>query len=81
MVADGFGEKGRAPTEDGRAIPSNATLLIELELISWKAVEEITDDRKVMKKILKAGEGYEKPNEGATVKGEPINFILCQQFY
>lgn len=73
LFADGFGEKGRAPTEDGRAIPSNATLLIELELISWKAVEEITDDKKVTKKILKTGEGYEKPNEGATVKGKLIS--------
>jgi FK506-binding protein 4/5 len=64
----GFGAKGQAPTEDCAAIPAEATLLIELELISWKVVEEITPDKKVIKKVLKAGEGYEKPNDGSTVK-------------
>lgn len=58
----GFGEKG-----DG-AIPPNATLSIDLQLVSWKTVTEITNDKKVLKKILKEGEGYEKPNDGAVVK-------------
>ncbi|KAK9944699.1 hypothetical protein M0R45_010255 [Rubus argutus] len=31
-------------------------------------VSELTDDKKVIKKILKEGEGYERPNEGAVVK-------------
>jgi hypothetical protein len=70
-ATDGFGAKGQAPTEDCAAIPAEATLLIELELISWKVVEEITPDKKVIKKVLKAGEGYEKPNDGSTVKCEP----------
>jgi FK506-binding protein 4/5 len=64
----GFGAKGQPPTKDCAAIPAEATLLIELELISWKVVEEITPDKKVIKKVLKAGEGYEKPNDGSTVK-------------
>ncbi|XP_024404088.1 peptidyl-prolyl cis-trans isomerase FKBP62 isoform X2 [Physcomitrium patens] len=64
----GFGEKGAAPSGDVKAIPSDAVLEIELELISWKVVEEVTDDKKVIKKILTAGEGYEKPNDGSTVK-------------
>jgi len=66
---DGFGEFGR-PASDGlqAAIPPNATLQIDLELVSWKTVVEVTDDRKVIKKILKEGEGYERPNEGAIVK-------------
>ena len=34
-------------------------------------MEEITPDKKVIKKVLKAGEGYEKPNDGSTVKCEP----------
>jgi peptidylprolyl isomerase len=65
----GFGEFGR-PASDGlqAAIPPNATLQIDLELVSWKTVVEVTDDRKVIKKILKEGEGYERPNEGAIVK-------------
>ncbi|KAL1198844.1 Peptidyl-prolyl cis-trans isomerase FKBP65 [Cardamine amara subsp. amara] len=65
----GFGEIGRA-AYDGfeAAIPPNATLQIELKLVSWKTVVEVTDDKKVIKKILKEGEGYERPNEGAVVK-------------
>lgn len=67
-VIDGFGEKGK-PAQDGEvAVPPNATLLITLELVSWKTVSEVTDDKKVIKKIVKEGEGYERPNEGAVVK-------------
>jgi FK506-binding protein 4/5 len=50
-------------------VPPNFTLLIDLELISWKTVTEIGDDKKILKKVLKEGEGYERPNEGAVVKG------------
>lgn len=64
----GFGEKGKPASGDEGPVPPNATLQITLELLSWKSVTEITDDKKVMKKILKEGEGYEKPNEGAVVK-------------
>ncbi|KAK8963005.1 70 kDa peptidyl-prolyl isomerase [Platanthera guangdongensis] len=62
-----FGEKGRPASGGEGAVPANATLLIELELLSWKTVTEIGDDKKVLKKILKEGEGYEKPNDGSTV--------------
>lgn len=66
---DGFGESGRPVSDDLQAaIPPNATLQIDLELVSWKTVVEVTDDRKVIKKILKEGEGYERPNEGAVVR-------------
>ncbi|XP_019188626.1 PREDICTED: peptidyl-prolyl cis-trans isomerase FKBP62-like [Ipomoea nil] len=64
----GFGEKGKPASGDVGAVPPNATLLIDLELVSWKTVTNVTDDRKVIKKILKEGEGYERPNEGAVVK-------------
>lgn len=64
----GFGEKGKAASGDAAAVPPNATLQITLELVSWKTVSLIGDDKKVIKKILKEGEGYEKPNEGAIVK-------------
>ncbi|WOK94503.1 70 kDa peptidyl-prolyl isomerase-like [Canna indica] len=63
-----FGEKGRAAAGDEGAVPPNATLHVELELVSWKTVTEIGDDKKILKKILKEGEGYEKPNDGAVVK-------------
>ncbi|KAL2965793.1 hypothetical protein AAZX31_16G081100 [Glycine max] len=64
----GFGEKGKPAHGDEGAVPPNATLQITLELVSWKTVSEVTDDKKVIKKILKEGEGYEHPNEGAIVK-------------
>ncbi|OMO78130.1 hypothetical protein CCACVL1_14645 [Corchorus capsularis] len=64
----GFGEKGKPATGAEGAVPPNSTLQIMLELVSWKTVTEITDDKKVMKKILKEGEGYERPNEGAVVQ-------------
>ncbi|KAG0608754.1 hypothetical protein M758_8G129900 [Ceratodon purpureus] len=64
----GFGSDGKAPSGDVKAIPAEAVLEIEIELVSWKVVEEVTDDKKVMKKVLTPGEGYEKPNEGSVVK-------------
>ncbi|EYU39186.1 hypothetical protein MIMGU_mgv1a003614mg [Erythranthe guttata] len=64
----GFGEKGKPASDGDGAVPPNATLNITLELVSWKTVSNVTDDKKVVKKILKEGEGYEKPNEGAVVK-------------
>lgn len=65
---DGFGEKGRPAAGEEGAVPPNASLLIDLELISWKTVTEIGDDKKILKKVLKEGEGYERPNEGAVVE-------------
>ncbi|KAI9177216.1 hypothetical protein LWI28_012466 [Acer negundo] len=64
----GFGEKGKLASASEGAVPPNATLLIALELVSWKTVSEVTDDKKVIKKILKEGEGFERPNEGSSVK-------------
>ncbi|CAL9193566.1 70 kDa peptidyl-prolyl isomerase-like [Musa acuminata AAA Group] len=63
-----FGEDGRQASGDEGAVPPNATLHIELELVSWKTVTEIGNDKKIIKKILKEGEGYERPNDGAVVK-------------
>ncbi|KAK9069381.1 hypothetical protein SSX86_011284 [Deinandra increscens subsp. villosa] len=64
----GFGEKGKPASGDEASIPANASLQITLELLSWKVVSNVTDDKKVVKKILKEGEGYERPNEGAVVQ-------------
>ncbi|KAJ7950530.1 Peptidylprolyl isomerase [Quillaja saponaria] len=64
----GFGENGKSAYGDEGPVPPNATLQITLELVSWKTVSEVTDDKKVIKKIIKEGEGYERPNEGAVVK-------------
>ncbi|RYQ87559.1 hypothetical protein Ahy_B09g095077 [Arachis hypogaea] len=66
--ADAFGENGRPASGDEGAIPPNDSLQIDLELISWKVVSEITKDKKVLKKTLKDGEGYERPNDKAVVQ-------------
>lgn len=60
----GFGEQGVEAKPGHSAVPGGAVLMIEMELVSWKSVETITDDKKVVKKVLKAGEGYQKPNDG-----------------
>lgn len=72
----GFGEKGRPAAGEEGAVPPNASLLIDLELISWKTVTEIGDDKKILKKVLKEGEGYERPNEGAVVEVKIIGKLL-----
>ncbi|KAK1420618.1 hypothetical protein QVD17_22356 [Tagetes erecta] len=64
----GFGEKGKQAVGDEAAVPPNATLQITLELVSWKAVTDVTKDGKVMKKIFIEGEGYERPSEGVLVQ-------------
>ncbi|KAF8391899.1 hypothetical protein HHK36_022239 [Tetracentron sinense] len=67
LVTDAFGEQGRPVSGDEGAVPPNATLQIIVELVSWKTISEVIGD-KVLKKILKEGEGYERPNDGAVVK-------------
>jgi len=49
-------------------VPPNATLHIDLELVSWKTVTLIGDRKRILKKVLKEGEGYERPNDGAVVR-------------
>ncbi|KAM3386515.1 hypothetical protein ACQJBY_009846 [Aegilops geniculata] len=64
----GFGEQGRAVSEVEGAVPPNSTLHIDLELVSWKTVTLIGDDKRILKKVLKEGEGYDRPNDGAVVR-------------
>ncbi|GKV28603.1 hypothetical protein SLEP1_g37626 [Rubroshorea leprosula] len=63
-----FGENGGPGIGDEAAVPPNATLQITLELVSWKTVSDVTKDMKVLKKILKEGEGYDRPNDGTVVQ-------------
>ncbi|OMO50931.1 hypothetical protein CCACVL1_30112 [Corchorus capsularis] len=62
-----FGETGRDATDEFPTIPPNSILIIELELVSFKSVIDVTGDSKVIKKILKEGEGSVVANDGAVV--------------
>nr|PNR37180.1 hypothetical protein PHYPA_020287 [Physcomitrium patens] len=65
-VKDGFGIKGREGMDSEGAVPPNATLIMDLEIMGWNSVEKVSDDDKVVKKITRQGESYEKPNDGTT---------------
>ncbi|GMN35880.1 hypothetical protein TIFTF001_005588 [Ficus carica] len=63
-----FGEQGRGASEGFPSIPGNSVLYIDVELVSFKHVIDVTGDAKVFKKILKEGEdAHGAANEGATV--------------
>lgn len=39
----------------------------QLTMLSWKKVDDIHKDGSLVRKVLKEGEGWERPNDGATV--------------
>lgn len=61
--------KGRLTSGEEASVPPNATLHIDLQVVSWRTVTELGNDKKVLKKILKEGEGYDRPNDCAIVRG------------
>ncbi|KAG2692399.1 hypothetical protein I3843_08G051600 [Carya illinoinensis] len=60
-------EEGRDASNGVHMIPHSSLLNIDIELVSFKPVIDVTGDFKVLKKILKEGEGALVANEGATV--------------
>ncbi|KAJ6747659.1 PEPTIDYLPROLYL ISOMERASE [Salix koriyanagi] len=64
----GFIQKGNLAPDIESNIPPDSSLTIQLELVSWRSVTAVTDDKKVLKKIVKAGEGFDRPTEGSHVK-------------
>ena len=71
--ADAFGEQGREAKNGFQAIPSNVVLTIDVELVSLKPVVDVSGDLKVLKKVLRSGEGIHRPKDGEAVRGKCLH--------
>ncbi|GKB23225.1 hypothetical protein Tco_0862626 [Tanacetum coccineum] len=66
---DAFVDNGSEPASGNDCVvPSNATIQITLELVSWKIISKVTTDNKVSKNILNEGEEYDHSNDAAVVQ-------------
>ncbi|KAH9675196.1 peptidylprolyl isomerase [Citrus sinensis] len=63
IFVDGIENDGYEATNIEGGVSSFSNLTIQLELLSWKSVVDVTGDQKVLKKIKKAGQGFDRPNE------------------
>ncbi|KAK4432037.1 Peptidyl-prolyl cis-trans isomerase FKBP65 [Sesamum alatum] len=48
--------------------PPYPDMIIHLELVAWRTVVDVTGDNKILKKITKKGEAFDRPNEGTIAK-------------
>lgn len=77
--SDGIRQNENGAT-DNDDVPPDSNLTIKLKLVSWKSVIDVTGDKKVLKRITKVGEGFDRPNEGSVVKGNHMikRILVCQ---
>ena len=67
---DGFGDAGLPPH-----VPGGTKLEVEVELLAFKRVENVTEDGGVVRKVLEEAKASGKsPNEGAQV-GREYNIL------
>lgn len=50
-------------------------LIFQVELLSFRG-EELTEDGGILRRIKVKGEGYNNPNDGATVHGIYLEFLF-----
>ncbi|KAG8367795.1 hypothetical protein BUALT_Bualt16G0109900 [Buddleja alternifolia] len=66
--SDGLMHCGNATSAIDDIIPPYSNMIIHLELISWRTVVDIRGDKKILKKIMKKVEAFDRPNEGSLIK-------------
>ncbi|KAJ9517315.1 hypothetical protein QJQ45_016684 [Haematococcus lacustris] len=65
-----FGPEGQPAlkgSDSSSAVPPDANVEVDLELVGWHKVENVSDDGGVVKKTLVESSEWKRPNEGAKV--------------
>ncbi|CAL2230524.1 unnamed protein product [Prunus armeniaca] len=75
---DAFGVEGRDSNKGFHFVLPSFVLNIDLEVVSFKPVIDVTGDAKVIKKVMKEGEGAWVANESASVTVEFWETVTCR---
>ncbi|CAL8090515.1 unnamed protein product [Prunus armeniaca] len=73
-----FGVEGRDSNKGFHFVLPSFVLNIDLEVVSFKPVIDVTGDAKVIKKVMKEGEGAWVANESASVTVEFWETVTCR---